>query len=130
MINFYAVATVPEPFRNRQLYKHNEHVTLMRSTPEENARIGEDIGRKAAAARGPTAIFLPLQGVSAIDRAGQPFDDPAARRALFQAIRTGAGKVELVEMDCHINDAAFAEAAAQRLISFMRGRPGLNDMPS
>lgn len=122
MINFHGFDTVPAALRDRKLYKHNENVTLMRTTPEDNRRIGTDIARKAAAARGPVSIVLPLRGVSAIDHEGQPFDDPAARAALFDAIRAGPRppNVDLLELDCHINDPAFAEAAAEKLIALMR----------
>jgi len=120
MVNFHGPDTVPERFRDRRLYKHNEHVTLMRTTPEENALIGADIGRKLAAARGPAAVLLPSQGVSAIDRQGQPFDDPLARAALFQAVHAARGNVEVTEIDDHINSPAFAEAAARRLITMIR----------
>jgi uncharacterized protein (UPF0261 family) len=65
-------------------------------------------------------IVLPERGVSAIDRAGQPFDDPAARSALFAAIRRAADAVEVVTLDYHINDPEFAEAAAARLIAMMK----------
>ena len=94
----------------------------MRTTPDENRQLGEEIARKVAASRGPAAILLPLQGVSAIDRAGQSFDDPAARKALFDAIRAQHAHVELIELDRHINDAEFASAAAARLIQFMQRR--------
>ncbi len=111
--------TVPEEFRNRLFYRHNPTVTLMRTTPEENRKLGEEIGNKAAAATGPTAILLPLLGVSAIDRTGQPFDDPAAREELFDGIRSTHGNVELIEMDAHINDSNFADAAARRLLDML-----------
>jgi uncharacterized protein (UPF0261 family) len=119
MVNFHAWDTVPERFRQRRLHRHNASVTLMRTTSEENAQLGAAIGRKVAAARGPAAILLPARGVSALDRAGQPFDDPAARQALFSAIRESAGSIPVEESDLHINDAAFAEAAARRLLALM-----------
>lgn len=119
MVNFHAPETIPERFRHRQFYRHNPHVTLMRTTLEENAALGAEIGRKASQARGPTAILLPRRGVSAIDGEGQPFDDPAARRALFDAIAAHAGSVEVTALDLHINDPAFAEAAAQKLLALM-----------
>ncbi len=119
MVNFHAPETVPLRFRDRTFYHHNANVTLMRTTPEECEQIGRDLGTKAAASIGPTAIMLPTQGVSAIDRAGQPFDDPAARKALFDAIRATAEGVEIWELDAHINDEAFAVAAAKRLLSLM-----------
>ncbi len=120
MVNFHTRATVPERFADRKFYQHNANVTLMRTTAAENVTIGEDIGRKVAASRRPAVIMLPERGVSAIDRAGQPFDDPAARSALFDAIRRTAGSVEVVTLDYHINDPEFAEAAAARLIAMMK----------
>ncbi len=119
MVNFHAPETIPERFHGRRFYRHNPHVTLMRTTVEENVALGTEIGRKAAQAKGPTAILLPLQGVSAIDRQGQPFDDPAARQALFDAIRAHAGSLEVAALDLHINDPAFAEAAAHKLLALM-----------
>jgi uncharacterized protein (UPF0261 family) len=122
MVNFHGLETVPPRFADRKLYRHNATVTLMRTTPEENARLGEEIGRKVASSRGPAAILLPLQGVSAIDRAGQPFDDPAARAALFDGVRRTIGGTPLIELDCHINDPQFAEAAAGKLVELMRAK--------
>lgn len=122
MANFHGIDSVPPQFKNRKLHRHNANVTLMRTTPEENRRIGEDLGRKVAAAKSPTVVFLPLKGLSAIDREGQPFDDPEARRELYAAIRRTAGQVPIVELDHHINDAAFAEAAARKLIELMKAR--------
>ena len=120
MANFYAPASVPARFKDRHFYRHNANVTLMRTTPDENARIGADIGRKLSAARGPVSVLLPKRGVSAIDRVGQPFDDPAARAALHGAIRSAATGVEVSELDLHINDPEFADAAAARLVEMMR----------
>ncbi|MBI2823433.1 MAG: Tm-1-like ATP-binding domain-containing protein [Planctomycetia bacterium] len=127
MVNFHAPETVPERFRGRKFYEHNASVTLMRTTAEENARIGEEIGRKVSASRGPAAIFLPARGVSAIDREGQPFVDPAARKALFAGIRRTAGTVDVTELDHHINDPEFAEALAEKLIAMMRARSVMNE---
>jgi uncharacterized protein (UPF0261 family) len=92
----------------------------MRTTSEENARIGADIARKLSAATGPVSVLLPARGVSAIDKEGQPFDDPAARRALHAAIRSGLNDVEVVELDLHINDPEFADAAAHKLLDLMQ----------
>jgi uncharacterized protein (UPF0261 family) len=117
MVNFGPRDTVPEKFAGRKFHIHNASVTLMRTTPEENAKLGEELARKVAAAKGPAAILLPLAGVSAIDRAGQPFDDPIARQALFDAIRRGGPRSRLLELDCHINDEVFARAAAEALLA-------------
>ena len=120
MANFYAPDSVPARFKDRLFYRHNANVTLMRTTAEENAQIGAGIAEKLSAAKGPVAVLLPRRGVSAIDKAGQPFDDPAARKALHDAIRAGARGFEVTEMDRHINDPEFADAAAAKLLQLMK----------
>jgi uncharacterized protein (UPF0261 family) len=122
MVNFYAPDTVPARFEGRTFYRHNPNVTLMRTTAEECAAIGAGIARRLSAARGPVSVLLPARGVSAIDRAGQPFDDPSARRALHDAIRAGLPPDRVSELDLHINDEAFADAAADRLLAMMSVR--------
>ncbi len=119
MVNFHGPATVPERFRGRRLHVHNAHTTLLRTTVEENAALGRELGSKVAAARGPAEILLPSRGVSALDRAGAAFDDPAARRALHDAVRAHAGHVPVRELDLHLNDEAFALEAARTLLRLM-----------
>jgi uncharacterized protein (UPF0261 family) len=58
--------------------------------------------------------------VSAIDKEGQPFDDPVARKVLHDAIRAGVHGIEVIEMDRHINDPDFADAAASKLLELMK----------
>ncbi|MYW03780.1 Tm-1-like ATP-binding domain-containing protein [Streptomyces sp. SID3343] len=117
MVNFGPRDTVPERFEQRKLYVHNPTVTLMRTTPDENAELGRRIAAKLAAATGPTALYLPLLGVSAIDVEGAPFHDPIADAALFDALRAGLDgtAVEVYEAASDINDPTFATAAADRL---------------
>jgi uncharacterized protein (UPF0261 family) len=120
MVNFGPPETVPEKFRDRRFYQHNPTVTLMRTTPEENDRLGKEIAEKASAARGPTAILVPLRGVSAIDREGQPFYWPEADTALFQSLRHWLSpNVRVIELDVHINDPAFAKTAAETLLTML-----------
>ncbi|MSR63575.1 MAG: UPF0261 family protein [Planctomycetes bacterium] len=120
MVNFLGFDTVPARFAGRKFHRHNANVTLMRTTAEENSALGRELATKVAQSKGPARILLPLRGVSAIDRAGQSFDDPAARAALYTAIRAHAGSVPVRELDLHINDAAFAEALAGELLALLR----------
>jgi uncharacterized protein (UPF0261 family) len=119
MVNFGPFETVPERFANRKFHRHNANVTLMRTTPDECRELGREIGRKASAATGPVRILFPLQGVSAIDRAGQPFDDPAARIALLDGLKEFRGGDQLLVLDCHINDPEFATTAVEMLKSLL-----------
>jgi len=117
MVNFGPPATVPAQFSGRLFYEHNPTVTLMRTTAQEMAELGVRVGRKAAGAKGPTEVFWPDRGVSALDADGQPFYDPAADEACREALDrelTAAG-LTLHRMDANVNDPAFAAAMADRL---------------
>jgi uncharacterized protein (UPF0261 family) len=123
MVNFGPRDTVPAKFEGRRFYQHNPNVTLMRTTPEENDKLGKEIAQKASAARGPTAVLVPLRGVSAIDREGQPFWWPEADRALVQSLRNWISPdVKFVELDLHINDPEFARAAVEMLLGMMKAK--------
>ena len=118
MVNFGPRDTVPERYRSRRFVEHNPQVTLMRTTAEENARMGEWIARRINEMTGPVRFLIPEGGVSALDAPGQPFHDPEADRALFDAIagtfEEGANR-RLVRTPHHVNDAAFADAVAGAL---------------
>jgi uncharacterized protein (UPF0261 family) len=96
-------------------------VTLMRTTPDECAELGRRIAAKLSAATGPTALFIPKRGVSMIDAEGEPFWDPEADEALFDALRSGLdGGIEVHELDLHVNDPEFATAMVEKLDEYMR----------
>ena len=87
--------------------------------PKVSYSLSERFGKGARPCFCLIVVMLPARGVSALDRKGQPFDDPAARATLEEAIQGAAAGVEIARMDCHINDPEFAEAAARRLIAMM-----------
>lgn len=121
MVNFGPPETVPEKYKGRHFHQHNPTVTLMRTTPEEMDRLGKEIAEKISAANGPAALVLPLRGVSAIDADGKSFWWPEADTALFQSIRNWlAPGVDVTELDLHINDPAFAEACAKKLLRMLK----------
>lgn len=122
MVNFGAPETVPERFAGRLFYEHNPHVTLMRTTPEENAEMARWLGQKLNACEGSVRFLLPEGGVSALDAPGAAFHDDEARSALFDALEGTVEQTEnrrLIRLPNHINDPAFADAlvAAFRDIS-------------
>lgn len=122
MVNFGPRETVPPQFADRKFYIHNANVTLMRTTPEENRRLGEEIVRKLLASSGPYHVLLPLKGVSAIDAEGKPFWDPAADQQLFDAIQQGLPNEKVTALDAHVNDVEFARAAVKRLWELLQER--------
>lgn len=122
MVNFGPKATVPERFNGRTFHVHNPTITLMRTTKDENRALGRRLGEAVAQATGPAVVLIPRAGVSALDSPGKPFHDPEADEALFQAVRDAvpaSSSTRVIMREEHINDASFAETAANTLLELM-----------
>lgn len=118
MVNFGAKSTVPDKFRGRNLVVHNPNVTLMRTTVDENRWLGQWIASRLNQMHGPVRFLLPEGGVSMLDAPGQPFHDPAADAALFEAIESNfqaSGNKRLIRVAGNINDDAFVTQAVNCL---------------
>jgi uncharacterized protein (UPF0261 family) len=123
MVNFWAPETVPQKFAGRRFYPHNPNVTLMRTTPEENAELGRLLSGKLNISQGPVAVYLPLRGISMISAPGGPFYWPEADAALFDALRRNLRPdIPVYEIDANINDPVFADTIAQGLIEMLESR--------
>jgi uncharacterized protein (UPF0261 family) len=120
MANFASVESVPERYRERTFYQWNPNTTLMRTSVDENRRIGAMIAAAANVATAPVAVLLPLGGVSMLDAEGREFWDPAADRACFDAIRAGLRpEIPIIEVDANVNDPAFAGRVAETLLGML-----------
>ena len=118
MVNFQGPGSIPAQFKDRTFYQHNPQVTLMRTTPQECAQLGTIIAEKLNLSIAPVTVLLPKTAISVISARGQKFHDPSADRALFEAIKTGLRPdIPVIEMDCAINDAVFAEACVRALLT-------------
>lgn len=126
MCNFGPRETVPERYAQRNLVVHNAQVTLMRTTESEMAQLGRILGERLAVATGPTEVFVPERGVSALDVQGGPFRDAEADRACAAAVAAAlrGSTVQHHRIDAHLNDPAFACAAAERLHELITERAG------
>ncbi|WP_316976880.1 Tm-1-like ATP-binding domain-containing protein [Shumkonia mesophila] len=120
MCNFWAPETVPARYAGRTLHHWNPNVTLMRTTPEENASMGRIFAEKLSAARGPVVVLVPLKGFSELDAPGKPFWWPEADRAFVDALRADLRPdIPVLPMDYNVNDAEFSEEAANTLLRMM-----------
>jgi uncharacterized protein (UPF0261 family) len=123
MVNFGPPDSVPAKFSGRRFYQHNPQVTLMRTTPAECKQLGEILARKLNESGAPVTVLIPLRGISVISAAGQPFHDAEADRALFEALKGNLRPgIEVKELDCNINDTAFAKACVEALLKNMGRR--------
>lgn len=115
MVNFGPRETVPDRYADRQFFVHNANITLMRTTPDENAEMARWLAAKLNASPGPVDLVLPLGGVSALDAPGEAFWNPPADAALFETLEAAFDRSETHQVhriDAHINDAAFADFVA------------------
>lgn len=120
MVNFHAPETVPARFQGRTFYPHNPQSTLMRTTPAECAELGHILAGKVNLSTGPVTVLLPKKAISVISAEGQPFHDPAADAALFDAIKSHLrSDIPVIEVEAKINDPTFAETCANTLLTLM-----------
>ena len=110
-------------FQGYTPYSHNDKPDMIRTRPEDGIRIGQFMCRHLNNSIAPCAIYLPIRSLSSLDVAGGQTCDDEARRLLYESISQNAGPaVEVVEMDCDINDPAFAEAMAERLCRMLEAK--------
>ena len=118
MVNFGPPDSVPLKFKGRRFYQHNPQVTLMRTTADECIQLGKILAEKVNLSTGPVTVLIPLKAISVISAPGKAFHDQSADHALFQNLKNNLRKdIEVIEMDCEINDPRFAEACVNALLS-------------
>ncbi|MFE7095321.1 Tm-1-like ATP-binding domain-containing protein [Streptomyces erythrochromogenes] len=117
MVKFGPLESLPQRVLDRGVHVHNPSITVIRTSEAECAELGRRVAVKLRAATGPTAVCVPLRGLSTLGAPGGPYHDPRADRALFSALREGlrGSAAQLYDYDTHINDPAFGRAAADRL---------------
>ena len=121
MVNFGPRRTVPAAYADRLLYQHNDAVTLMRTTPEENGQLGQIIAEKLNRYDpAKLVVCLPDGGLSEIGCEGRPFHDEKADTVLHDALIANLNDdIAIERSSLDINDVAFAEHCAQRLLELM-----------
>ncbi|MDE0169946.1 MAG: Tm-1-like ATP-binding domain-containing protein [bacterium] len=116
MICLGPLVDLPESFSNRTVQVHNDLVTLVRTTPEENHRLGRIVAGRLGSPAAPTSVLVPMKGVSELDIEGGVFHDPESVEAFAQGVQSGLSPdstVSLARLDHHINDREFAEALVE-----------------
>ncbi len=104
----------------RVYYQPNPTLTLMRTSEHENVQTGQIIAKKINSSRGPVALLIPLKGISSLDEPQGVFFDPKADHALFESIKQNlATHVEVIEMDCHINEKTFSVALSEKFLELI-----------
>ena len=94
---------------------------VLRTKKKEMAEVGKVMAEKLNKAKGPTAVILPLKGLSILDKVVEEFDDPESNNAFFESLSENLNpEIEIERVDAHITDGLFAEEAAKMLSRLMR----------
>jgi len=108
---------LPEELRRRATVQHTPIHTHVRASGEEMAAVARYTAERLNAARGPRAVLIPLRGYSMLNREGKVLYDEAANLAYAEAMDQALSPdVELIRIDAHINDPAFAEATVDTFL--------------
>jgi uncharacterized protein (UPF0261 family) len=112
--------TLPPKYQDRITHTHNPLLITIKTSHEELAAIGKEMARKLNVSKGPVVILIPSQGFSAWDKPGGVFCNPEGRRVFTEALKEAIDpKIEVRELDLHINDIAFAQEAVAALGSLL-----------
>lgn len=118
------IAGLEEKYLNRKYYFFNPAVTMVRMTHEEMATVGRVMAEKLNKSTGPTRVLIPLQGFCMYCHPGEPLYDPEGDRKLIASLKSHLNpQIPVEEMDAHINDPRFADAAASAMIELIRNAP-------
>tara|TARA_R100000935_G_scaffold26634_1_gene46594 strand:+ start:18260 stop:19507 length:1248 start_codon:yes stop_codon:yes gene_type:complete len=120
MVNFGPLESVPEKYRDRQLFSWAPDVTLMRTNVEENRILGKTIAEKINKSKAPVTVLLPLGGLSKIGGPGEVFHAPAIDQELFSSLKSHANKnIKILEVNSNINTESFAAQAVKSLMEIL-----------
>ena len=115
------IESYPQKYPGRKLHMHNSKVAVMRTSKEENRILGTLTAQRLNLAKGSAVVVIPEGGFSRNDTPGNSLYDPEAdemfARALEENIRPD---IPVVRLPYHINDPAFADAAAEQLLNIIK----------
>lgn len=106
---------IPDRFGNRDRHAHNRLLTSVVLDATERRKVARTFTERMSQAKGPVTYFIPTHGCNEWDRPGGPLSDAEGLAAFVdETEKTVPHNVELVKLDCHINDAAFCDHVLAR----------------
>ena len=105
---------LPDKWSDHMKHKHNRLLTSIVLDVDERKSVARAHSEQLAKATGPVAMLLPEHGLGEWDRAGADLHNQAGLDAfLLELENTLPSNVVAHRIDCHINDAAFADKALE-----------------
>jgi uncharacterized protein (UPF0261 family) len=118
--------TLPTKYAGRKTMRHTPTISLVRTSPEEMAKVARLMAERLAESAGPAAAILPLRGFSAFSIQGEPLHDPQSDGAFIKAFRKHASPaMQIVELDTHLNDPQVGETAVSLMRAMLPDRAAM-----
>lgn len=112
LIDFAGWQDIPDTYADRPFHAHNRLIKSSGLSGAERRAVVRDVVARLETAKGPVHVLMPRHGIEAWDKEGGVAYDPDALADMVdemeQAVRA---PLALSMLECHINDAAFADAA-------------------
>jgi len=113
---------LPERFKGRLTFSHNEIASGIKASVEEMAELGRIMASKLNGSRGPVVVIIPERGFLEYDRPGDRLHYPEGRKIFVDTLRDYLSPgIEFISMDCHINDPAYAEKVTEIALRLFKG---------
>lgn len=110
--------------KSRKHIVHNSYLTLVRLSHDDLKKVGLVVAKKLNRSRGPTRLFIPLQGFSYPDREGLPHWEPEGNQIFIDALLANLNpSISVRELDEHINDPGFIDPVVETFLSLMKTDP-------
>ncbi|MEM6728146.1 MAG: Tm-1-like ATP-binding domain-containing protein, partial [Pseudomonadota bacterium] len=112
LIDFAGWQEIPEAYADRPFHAHNRLIKSSAITADERRAFIREMVARLETAKGPVHVLMPRHGIEEWDKEGGPAHDPEALAAMVDEVEAAVRPpTALTMLDCHINDADFAEAA-------------------
>jgi len=114
LIDFAGWQEIPERYSDRPFHPHNRLIVSAGLNGEERRETAREIAKRLRASDTPAHVILTNKGIEEWDKEGGPAHDPEAFDAFCDEMRTVmTDPIAFTELDCHINDQAFADKALE-----------------
>lgn len=105
---------LPDKWSEHMKHEHNRLLTSIVLDDDERRLVARAHSAQLAKATGPVAMLLPEQGLGEWDRAGADLHNQAGLSAfLLELEQTLPRNVVAHRIECHVNDAKFADKALE-----------------
>jgi uncharacterized protein (UPF0261 family) len=114
LIDFAGWQEIPEQYQDRPFHAHNRLIKSSGLNRAERRETAREIARRLKQSASPAHVILPNQGIEEWDRPGDVAHDPEAFAEFCDEMRVAmTDPIGFSEVDCHINDQAFADHALE-----------------